>query len=1253
MLAKYSSAQKTASGKIKMAYTILPFGWKRSKSQKKTRRPLALECLEGRITPATGSFNSSTGTISFNYTATGSTAENVTLTNNGTTITASGNVSGTTSFTTSNVKAILITASGNSTGQSLSLNGTSAYSLSSGLSVTGIDSVTVNASINTGVSDISMSLGNGIAINSPLSTSTGNIVIAANNGASSSTGNFYGIHASANVTTAGGNIDWTGRAGTDSSGGKVGILIDNGSTISAGGSGFIKFTGTGGASTGVYNHGIAVIGKNTARSTIVKTLNGDITINGTGGGIGANTSNNYGVYVQIGGVISAGGVGSLFINGKGGSASGVGNMGLFIDADQIAADDSTFVGASDGSVIINVEGGANGAQSLGFRGRGQIGSLSNYSSLASSNNNLSISLTPGQGGTIGIYNETSLGKIISGSKNITIYSDYYSNFWGKTSLYSTSKISLFNKSIGFNSGFSVSKFLSAYLVNPNGNGFADLNNGLEIGAVGNNAEVAIDSPVNSGGNITINSQFTTVSKSIASTNGSISITSLQAISIVSSITTSQGNITLSANTSPSPVAGDFYGIRISADLTTAGGNILVTGRGGDSSNGQKHGVLVDAGASLKATGSGAISLNGIGGNSSGASNCGVFVTAGSKLITTGSGKIEIIGNGGSGNSGGNSGIWIDLGSSITASGTGVIVLTGTGGIGTGSSNIGVYIGGSTTTVSEAGSSLSITAISSIGSLAFQLDGGAVLACTSGGDVQINADSFAITGATPCAIKAASGSISIRNRTMDTSIDLGGVDNYLSLPLKLGLSGAELDCMTAGKIFIGRMDSYKTGIIQVVSSVNRSSKTDLVLLSGNNIIVSGGGISVSGGSITLSCPSNFGIRPSKTDTDFDTGSLFFGSGSCLELNVNSDNPDIGYDRIVSTGQVDLSGSSLRILGSGNISLGSTLTLISGNSLVGQFSGLPNGSILNIGGFNFKLEYLLSSVTIMRVQAPIITSANAFSFNQGVSGSFTVSATGVPQPIFSIISGSLPSGVDFNSSTGILSGAPAAGSNGSYSLVFQADNKVGAPVTQSFNLTVNRSPSGITLSGSTVSENSASGTAVGTFTTTDPDAGDTFTYSLVTGTGSTDNGVFQIVSGALQTAALFDYETKSSYSIRVRTTDQGGLSFEQVFTITVTDVNEAPTALSLSALAIAENSTSGSSVGTFSTTDPDTANTFTYSLVTGTGSTDNGVFQIVSGALKTAAVFDYETKSSYSIRVRTTDQGGLSFEQVFTVSVTVNT
>jgi Putative Ig domain/Bacterial Ig-like domain (group 3) len=96
-----------------------------------------------------------------------------------------------------------------------------------------------------------------------------------------------------------------------------------------------------------------------------------------------------------------------------------------------------------------------------------------------------------------------------------------------------------------------------------------------------------------------------------------------------------------------------------------------------------------------------------------------------------------------------------------------------------------------------------------------------------------------------------------------------------------------------------------------------------------------------------------------------------------------------------------------------------------------------------------------------QAPAITSANSVSFAIGKGGSFTVTASGFPAPTFGE-TGTLPSGVSFNSSTGVLSGSPAAGTGGAYNITFTASNTVGTPATQSFALSVNNTPAGTNIS-----------------------------------------------------------------------------------------------------------------------------------------------------------------------------------------------
>ncbi|MFM7580602.1 MAG: cadherin repeat domain-containing protein, partial [Microcystaceae cyanobacterium] len=117
---------------------------------------------------------------------------------------------------------------------------------------------------------------------------------------------------------------------------------------------------------------------------------------------------------------------------------------------------------------------------------------------------------------------------------------------------------------------------------------------------------------------------------------------------------------------------------------------------------------------------------------------------------------------------------------------------------------------------------------------------------------------------------------------------------------------------------------------------------------------------------------------------------------------------------------------------------------------------------------------------------------------------------------------------------------------------------------------------------------------------------------------------------------DFETQNNYSIRVKTTDQGGLGFEKVLTITVNDLNEtpgnqSPTDVALSATTVDENVPANTVIGTLSSTDPDAGDNFTYSLVAGDGATDNSAFSIVGNQLQINNSPDFETQNNYSIRV----------------------
>ncbi|PYI50308.1 S-layer homology domain-containing protein [Paenibacillus flagellatus] len=104
-----------------------------------------------------------------------------------------------------------------------------------------------------------------------------------------------------------------------------------------------------------------------------------------------------------------------------------------------------------------------------------------------------------------------------------------------------------------------------------------------------------------------------------------------------------------------------------------------------------------------------------------------------------------------------------------------------------------------------------------------------------------------------------------------------------------------------------------------------------------------------------------------------------------------------------------------------------------------------------------------------------------------------------------------------------------------------------------------PTDITLSNGSIAENSPIGTTVGTLGGVSAYMNDTFAFSLVSGDGDTDNASFTVNgSGQLLSAASFDFEAKSAYSVRVQAADSNGDPIQKSFAIAVTDVNEAPVA-----------------------------------------------------------------------------------------------
>jgi len=391
---------------------------------------------------------------------------------------------------------------------------------------------------------------------------------------------------------------------------------------------------------------------------------------------------------------------------------------------------------------------------------------------------------------------------------------------------------------------------------------------------------------------------------------------------------------------------------------------------------------------------------------------------------------------------------------------------------------------------------------------------------------------------------------------------------------------------------------------------------------------------------------------------------------LSLNANTVQENLPAGTTVgsfSTTDQDAGDTHSYALVSGTGSTDNGLYVINGTTLktkaVFDFEAKPVHSIrvrvTDSGGLWFEAVFTIQVIDINEAPSNILLSKNRISEKRPVGTLVgllsTVDPDAVDSHTFSLVAGSGDAGNDAFTITenSLLTNAEFDREvKDSYTVRIRATDREGLAFEKAFTITItpyNQPPTDISLSKSSVPENQPVGATVGSFSTTDPNDDDTFTYSLVEGEGSADNAFFATSAGMLKTAAVFDFEARSNYSVRVRSTDSGGLFTEKVFTILVTDLNETPTALALSNPSVDENQPVGTTVGSLSANDPDAGDSHTFTLVNGDGSADNNAFKISGSLLQTNTPFDYETRKTYSIRLRATDSGGLFLEAPFIITV----
>lgn len=296
----------------------------------------------------------------------------------------------------------------------------------------------------------------------------------------------------------------------------------------------------------------------------------------------------------------------------------------------------------------------------------------------------------------------------------------------------------------------------------------------------------------------------------------------------------------------------------------------------------------------------------------------------------------------------------------------------------------------------------------------------------------------------------------------------------------------------------------------------------------------------------------------------------------------------------------------------------------------------------GGLSFTKDITIQVTDVNEAPVDIVLSADKIAENSSLETEIgTLTATDVDlndnctlslidNPDFKLVEDKLISNTIFDYETQNL-----------YEVILVATDNSGLELEKELTISItnqNEAPTDLSISNSTVAENSDIGTVVGTLSNNDVDQNDEFTYTI------TDNANFRVEGDKLCTKSIFNFETDGlTYPVSITVGDKEGLGLEKELTISITNVNEAPTDLNLSANSIAENATIGAEVGTLSANDVDANDILTYTIA------DNNFFRLEGDKLVTKSALDFETESSSIVIASATDNDGLKVEKEFIINI----
>ncbi|XP_052814827.1 cadherin-24-like [Mya arenaria] len=193
---------------------------------------------------------------------------------------------------------------------------------------------------------------------------------------------------------------------------------------------------------------------------------------------------------------------------------------------------------------------------------------------------------------------------------------------------------------------------------------------------------------------------------------------------------------------------------------------------------------------------------------------------------------------------------------------------------------------------------------------------------------------------------------------------------------------------------------------------------------------------------------------------------------------------------------------------------------------------------------------------------------------------------------------------------------------------------------------------------IKDQSAAGTALGTYTVTHPDPGDTLTYSIASGDSGSefaiDGSTGEITVGKTLAAATYTLVVQAVNNAKAMGSTTVSVTVGDCVTVTITDSNKAPAFSSISSTAcINDNSAAGTTLGTYTATDTDAGDTLSYSIAsTGNYSTDfevdpsTGVITVAPGKKLSKA-----RTATYALVINAIDNAVPPKTGTTTISVTV--